>query len=74
MEQTKGDNFYPAIEIDDETEHITLRWSFSDVSKSLVFRKNEKALIVTTVLGNPTVVSSKTIDMGKFLEISHDPR
>lgn len=54
----------PEVEVDDETGYITLRWSSQTIGLSFVLRGTGKALLVRTNVGQPTVVSSRTFDLG----------
>ena len=71
----------PEVEVDDETGYVTLRWSSPIVGLSFVLRGSGKALFVRTTVGQPTVVSSRTFDLGpdthgiaRYLATSSDYR
>lgn len=53
----------PEVEVDEDTGHLTLRWSSETVGLSFILKGSGKALMVKTLVGQPTVVSSETFDL-----------
>jgi hypothetical protein len=57
----------PEVEADDETGHVTVRWTSRTVAVSFILRGDGSALMVRTLVGQPTVVTSKAFDLRQDL-------